>query len=274
MAVRSILVPLDGEPHRADALALAFAAAARFGAGVDALFVRPDPQEAIPVVGEGMSGALIEEMMATAEAEADRRQAAARAQFEAATQADPAVTAQFLREDGREDEAVARRGRLADLLVLPRCPDVPGSLTFDAALMDTGRPLMVCAAEAPSRLPATPLVAWNGGVEATRAVTSALPLLRQAEKVAILTVPCGRTQAADGQALRGYLARHDIQADLVVPDPAGRSVADVVVTTVHDGPYDGLVLGGYGHSRMREMILGGVTRRVLNDCRMPLWMTH
>ena len=166
--------------------------------------MRIDPSEAIPFVGEGMSGALMQELIEVTERESAARAAAARAMFEAIRQtagcrastapATAGPSASWLEQSGREEEIVVRRGRLADLTVVGR-PGADGEptahLTFSMALFDTGHPVLV-AGSAPQR-PGEPVgqrivIAWNGSVEAARAVSAALPFLARARRVTALSV--------------------------------------------------------------------------------------
>ncbi len=164
MAVRTILAPVAGSNIDQRVLDLAFRTAKRFDAHLEALFVAAEPQDAIPIVGEGMSGLIIEEMMRAAENETQRRETRGRAAYDAerddaavaeaaVPMADLQATCAWRRDNGREDETVARRGRLFDLVVIGREPrEAAASLTFDAALMETGRPLLVAPEKHPKPL--------------------------------------------------------------------------------------------------------------------------
>ncbi len=285
MAVRTILAPVAGSNIDQRVLDLAFRTAKRFDAHLEALFVAAEPQDAIPIVGEGMSGLIIEEMMRAAESETQRRETRGRASYEAArdaagvTEADVPVpelqaTCAWRRDNGREDETVARRGRLFDLVVIGRDPrEAAASLTFDAALMETGRPLLVAPEKTPETVGEKVVIAWNGGVEAARAVTSAMPLLRTAKEVTIVSVgevPHGRACA---KALAEQFRWHGVEARVSeLPDQS--HVANALMSEAEKVGADSIVLGAYSHSRFKEMILGGVTQDMLAKCTLPLWVMH
>ena len=285
MAIRTILAPVAGSEIDRRVMDLAFRTAKRFDAHLEALFVAAEPQDSIPIVGEGMSGLIIEEMIRAAETETDKREANGLGAFKAAVQAagieiteTPATqtkpTCAWRKDNGREDETVARRGRLFDLVVIGRDPkEASASLTFDAALMETGRPILVAPQDPPATIGENAMIAWNGGVEAARAVTSAMPLLRTAKTVTIVSVgdvPYGRASARE---LAEQFRWHGVDAAVVEHTEAG-NVANTLMSEAEKCGADCIVLGAYSHSRFKEMILGGVTQDMLAKCTLPLWIMH
>lgn len=285
MAIRTILAPVAGTAIDQRVMETAFRMAKRFNAHLEALFVAAEPQDAIPIVGEGMSGLIIEEMIRAAESETEKREVSGKASFTAAVAAagietsdapteEAKPTCAWRKDSGREDETVARRGRLFDLVVIGRDPkEASASLTFDAALMETGRPILVAPENPPATIGEKVMIAWNGGVEAARAVTSAMPLLRSAREVTIVSigdVPYGR---ACGKALAEQFRWHGVEAK-VVDNPESGNVANALMSEAEKCGADTIVLGAYSHSRFKEMILGGVTQDMLAKCTLPLWIMH
>ncbi|PKR57382.1 universal stress protein [Thalassospira lohafexi] len=285
MAIRTILAPVAGSEIDRRVMDMAFRTAKRFDAHLEALFVAAEPQDAIPIVGEGMSGLIIEEMIRAAETETGKREANGKAAFEAAVATagidiaeapttQSKATCAWRKDNGREDETVARRGRLFDLVVVGRDPkEASASLTFDAALMETGRPIFVAPIDPPATIGEKVMIAWNGGVEAARAVTSAMPLLRTAKTVTIVSVgdvPYGRASARE---LAEQFRWHGVEAG-VVEHTEGGNVANTLILEAEKCAADSIVLGAYSHSRFKEMILGGVTQDMLAKCTLPLWIMH
>ncbi|MDG4719119.1 MULTISPECIES: universal stress protein [Thalassospira] len=285
MAIRTILAPVAGTAIDQRVMETAFRMAKRFNAHLEALFVAAEPQDAIPIVGEGMSGLIIEEMIRAAETETEKREVNGKASFAAAVKDagietsetptdDAKPTCAWRKDSGREDETVARRGRLFDLVVIGRDPkEASASLTFDAALMETGRPILVAPENPPATVGEKVMIAWNGGVEAARAVTSAMPLLRSAKEVTIVSigdVPYGR---ACGKALAVQFRWHGVEANVVDNTDSG-NVANALISEAEKCGADTIVLGAYSHSRFKEMILGGVTQDMLAKCTLPLWIMH
>lgn len=285
MAIRTILAPVAGTTIDKRVMATAFKLAKSFNAHLEALFVAAEPQDAIPIVGEGMSGLIIEEMIQAATTETEKREASGKASFAAAVKeagieesntptADAKPTCAWRKDSGREDETVARRGRLFDLVVIGRDPkEASASLTFDAALMETGRPILVAPEVTPATIGEKVMIAWNGGIEAARAVTSAMPMLRNAKEVTIVSVgevPYGRACA---KALAEQFSWHGVDAAVVESTETGQ-VANTLISEAEKCGADTIVLGAYSHSRFKEMILGGVTQDMLAKCALPLWIMH
>ncbi|TBW37199.1 universal stress protein [Siculibacillus lacustris] len=119
------------------------------------------------------------------------------------------------------------------------------------------------------------MIAWDGGRAASRAVHAALPLLVGAEKIAIVLV--GRAGSASGQPgaeLATWLARHDLDVEVTPIEAPDIPVADALLDHAADRSFDLLVMGGYGHSRVREFLLGGATRGILASMTLPVLMAH
>lgn len=288
MSLKTILVPLGGTDNDPVALNAALSVARDFDAHVEALFVRLDPRDAVPMLGEGMSGAMVDEIMRAAETEANTHLLAARRHFDEAIQAagielrDAPTTveepsARWREIVGRTDEVVPAEARLADLLVFAHTDpdqDAQGYATMETALMTGGRPLMLVPKVVPAEIGRTVALAWNGTIEAARAVSGALPFIRSADRVLVLTAETSVTQAAAGRRIAEYLAWQGINPELTIVKPGSEPVGQAVTEKAAELGADLLVMGGYGHSRMREMILGGVTRYVLNHAGLPVLMAH
>lgn len=170
-----------------------------------------------------------------------------------------------------EDRAVAA-ARQQDLVILPWSP-ATGRDLVTALVFGAGRPVLLV----PSGAVARPLdhlaVAWDGSRVAARAMWDALALLSEGGRVTVLTVPEGKG-GADGAAMAAMLTRRGWNAETVALPEAGQSVAaDLQAAAVAAGAQM-LAMGGFGHSRLRDFVLGGVTTGILADCRMPVLMSH
>lgn len=285
-AFKTVLVPVADGTAAAAPLETAFGLAAVFGAHVVGLHVRTDPTSAVPLVGEGMSGGMVEEMMTIAEKQAAERAAKARTAFDGALSRHgvplanaPVEGPSAAWEDivGREEEAIAWRGRLSDLVVMGRPTDgldAAALLSLNAALMESGKPLLVAPPTPPATIGRRIAVAWNGSAEAGRAVAFALPLMQRAETVTILTLTeDSRTVSAPGGELAAFLAWHGITAQVQVVH-AGANAGAVLLDQCAVLGADLLVMGAYTHSRLRQLILGGVTRHVLSHATLPCLLCH
>ncbi|MFQ5984529.1 MAG: universal stress protein [Alphaproteobacteria bacterium] len=287
MAISRILVPLSGGEAGLPCVETAFLLGRRFQAHVEAMHARRNPRESLAYVGEGMTGAMIEEIIAAAEREGEALAHRAREDFETLCrryQPDPAEKAAPGRfstslrvEEGREAELVARRGRLADLIVVGRASknsEAPSPATVEAALLETGRPIVVTPPDAVSSLEGTAVIAWNGSAEAARATACALPLLTQASQVVVLTISEGAGAGPDEADLVGYLAAHGVAATTRATAASFASVGESLLAEARSLDASLIVMGAYTHSRLHQIIMGGATRHVLTASELPLLMAH
>lgn len=291
MNIKTILVPVSGAISYA-ALEIAISTARKFGAHLDLLHVKPDPRNMIPYVGEGMSGALIEEVMTAAERDASERATDARSIFEEFVSrreirladgsgptavGEHGVTASWYEDSGREDEAVALAGRLADLVVVNRPlkqAEVPTATLFEAALFESGQPLLVAPPNPVTDFGRRIVIGWNGSPEAARAVTAGIPFLTRAEKVSVLAIEGWGEGPRSAAGVARRLVWHGIEADVTVVTEVSGTVGEQVLIETGRRDADMIVMGAYTQSRLRQMILGGVTRHVLSTASVPLVMAH
>ena len=286
MAIRKILLPLTGATAGEAALSTAMMTARIWDAHVSALHVRVDSRDVAPLAGEGLSGAMIEEMMAATEKESSGRAHAVRALFDrfAAEHeviiADPRpgtgeATASFEAVTGREEDLVAQLARLADVTIVPHPDagdDVSSSDALHAVLFDSGRPVVVAPQKAPATISTRVCVAWNGSAESAAAVLAGLPWMQRAEAVRILSADEYQRRGPPAADLVAYLALHGITPDLATFRPLGGNVGAGLLAAAVAFSADLLVMGAYSHSRLRQLILGGVTRHVLENATLSVLM--
>ncbi|MGB0670260.1 MAG: universal stress protein [Rhodospirillales bacterium] len=275
MSIKCILTALSGhdapEPQADAAGFLARTLSAR----LTLLHVSADVADVLPLVGEGMSGALIDELTRVTEREgAERRK---RAEAIRDRLAEGGTEIKWRNVAGREDEEIAVRGRLADLIVLA-LPDAKtdqvGGLSLHAALFEAGRPLLCVPKSGFSAMPRHVAISWNGSAQGARAVAAAAPFLGDAEKVTVLNAKTGLAQPVCCEAVINYLDAHGVSADLDSFQPSGSSIGAELLGHCAAGGVDLLVMGAYTHSRMRQLILGGVTSHVLEHASLPVLMAH
>ena len=183
-----------------------------------------------------------------------------------------------LRIDRAAVDIIAMHARYADIAVVgqvdPNRPAdlVPADLPGQVALL-AGRPVLALPyAWEPTPIGQRIVIGWNGGREAARAIADAMPFLKAASEVAVLMVD--RQGELPGADICGYLARHGVNVEAVALADSGISVADSLLSTAADRNADLLVMGAYGRSRLREMILGGTTRRILSEMTLPVLLSH
>jgi nucleotide-binding universal stress UspA family protein len=288
MAIRKLLLPLTGTAAGEAALATALMIARRWNAHVLALHVRVDSRDVAPLAGEGLSGAMIEEMMSATEKESSDRAHAVRSMFERfVTRHDVVVqeahprsdhaSASFAAVTGREEDIVAQQARLADLTVVPHPDsgeDVSSSDALHAVLFDSGRPVLISPQVVPARIGTRVCLAWNGTAESASSVIAAMPWMQRAEGVAILSADGYQRRGPGAADLSVYLALHGVQAEIVTFRSVNGSVGAGLLAAANEYGCDLLSMGAYSHSRLRQLILGGVTRHVLENSKLPVMMNR
>jgi len=288
MSIRSILCILDGSAASAAGLATAFTLARQQGAHVEALLVEIDPRDAAPLAADGATSTMIQDIMDTVEAENRRRaesaedifrreaDAAGIAIVDADTRAPDGPSTAFRRERGREHEVVARRGMVFDLIAAPPKRDggePPATAALESAIMETGRPTLVTDRRLSAADWRHVAVAWRATVPGVHALQGSLPLLQAAQSVSVITVDEGHAGPTPDD-VADHLARHGVAASPRAVDPGDRDVGDAVLAETEAVGADLLVMGAYAHSRLRQLILGGVTRTVLRAAAVPLVLAH
>jgi nucleotide-binding universal stress UspA family protein len=285
--LKTILVPLSGSKADETAVVTAFQIARPTAAHVEGLFVRADPRDAIPLFGEGVSGVLVEQIMQAAAAEGSTHSATAHALFarlSAAAGAAPAerppgpgrLSSAYREVTGRAEQTVSVEGRLSDLVVMSRTAakaDAVYAMALETAIVGCGRPILLAADVPRTTIGETVAIAWNGSREAALAVAAAMPMLMTASRVVVLTAETSSTATATGDGLVAHLAWHGIDARLARVAPSG-PVGQALMAQAFDVGADLLVMGGYGHSRLREMVLGGVTRWMIDNGGLPVLLVH
>jgi nucleotide-binding universal stress UspA family protein len=288
MPIRKVLLPLTGTEAGRAALQTAWLATEAFRAHLACIHVRLDSRDVTPLAGEGLSGAMIEEMMQASESESGQRAAVARAMFDAfvaehAIPEGPApfdarrATAGFTAMVGREDDLVAQLARLADLTVVPHPEadeDLSSSDALHAVLFDSGRPVLIAPLTPPATLGTRVAVAWNGTAECTAALMAALPWVQRAGTVRIVESDEYYRRGPRAPALAEYLALHGVTADIRKFRSIDREVGAGLLAAARDFGADLLTMGAYSHSRIRQLILGGVTRHVLEHATLPVLMNR
>jgi nucleotide-binding universal stress UspA family protein len=288
MAIRKLLLPLTGTAAGEAALSTALMVARMWNAHVTALHVRVDSRDVAPLAGEGLSGAMIEEMMSATEKESSDRAHAVRALFDrfvadhGVSLADPrhapgTATASFATVTGREEDLVAQQARLADLTIVPHPEtqeDVSSSDALHAVLFDSGRPVLIATHDAPEKIGTRICVAWNGTAESAAAVLGVLPWMKQAEAVRVISADEYQRRGPGAADLADYLALHGVNVELATFRPIDREVGAGLLKAAQDFGADLLAMGAYSHSRLRQLILGGVTRHVLEKARLPVMMNR
>jgi nucleotide-binding universal stress UspA family protein len=186
-------------------------------------------------------------------------------------------TASFAAVTGREEDLVAQQARLADLTVVPHPDageDVSSSDALHAVLFDSGRPVLISPQVAPPSIGTRVCLAWNGTAESAASALAAMPWMQRAEAVRILSADGYQRRGPGAPELAAYLALHGVQADIEMFHSVNNSVGAGLLAAARRFGCDLLSMGAYSHSRLRQLILGGVTRHVLENSNLPVMMTR
>lgn len=281
--IRTILAPATDTDTAAFTAALNVAR--RLGAHLDVLHVHMDPREIATAFATDVGGGLVSAgLIESLEAEADQREEKAKKSFQAfcdrekltvgAGASQPGtVSVQWHREIGNESAWIAEYGRTSDLLVVGRPEEGTARESLEAALLDTGRPLLI-----PGTAPFNPeavAIAWKSTREAARAVTAAAPFLAKAKRIAIITAAEHDQMDRDSATrLFATVQRHNPATEAHHVPAGPHSAAETVLAKATELGAGLLVMGGYSHSRVRELILGGVTAHVLRHATTSVLMVH
>jgi nucleotide-binding universal stress UspA family protein len=175
------------------------------------------------------------------------------------------------------DHMVGYLGRVFDITAVGRPAQRlsgPRPLTLDAALFDSGRPVLIAPPTTPASVGSTVLIAWNRSTETARAVALAMPVLQIAKQVIVLTVEGSGVPGPEGEELVANLAGHGIEASAVTVDPGKRSAGEAILAEAVARRCDLLVKGAFTQSRLRQIIFGGATRHILEEATIPVFMAH
>jgi nucleotide-binding universal stress UspA family protein len=183
----------------------------------------------------------------------------------------------WIRPGAHGDALIGSHGRLFDLIVMGRpgrAPQDPRMPPLEAALFESGRPVLIAPASAPQVVGGNVLVAWNGSTEQTRTTAFALPLLREAREVTVLSVEGGMTPGPTGEEFAHYLRSNAVAATAVTAAPGTRTTGETILDHAKAHGCDLLVKGAYTQSRLRQMVFGGATRHILANATLPVLMAH
>lgn len=283
MSIKQIFVPLTGLGEALHVPLMALKIAKRFDANVEGCDIVSDQPLYMDTTGFGMTPALYKELSVAVMKAAKDRSANARRIF-----GEACIKSGFSGRSRRKGPAIvwtstARRdsdffinaARMSDLTVvnLPGFNAIPADLeVLEQMVFQTGRPVLAVPENGLNELTGRIAIAWNGSVEATRAVAAAIPLMQYAKSVRIIQV--GEPNGPEAGTLGKYLASHGIDSRILTPSDRKGSTGKIILEHAESENCGLLVMGAYTHSRVREMVLGGVTHHVFQGASVPVLMAH
>lgn len=278
--MRRVLVALFGHLGDKQAMEAGLAVASRHGGEVLAVHVASDPYDTVPVAGEGMSASFIQSAIDAAKEQATKRLEAAEDAFKSVVSefgSQGESSASWLVETGRPQQVYPRLARLSDLTViggLDPNSEPTRHIAFEALLFASGRPILLVPGGHSGTVGTRVVIGWNDTPEATHAVGASIDLLQRADAVDILSADGGADETSDAEKLMTYLQSHDISATASDVTSKRRHVADLLLERCGERNADLLMIGGYGHSRIGEIIFGGVTHDLLQRYDVPMLIAH
>ncbi len=278
MAYKNLLVHIDDSKANAKRLEAAIVLAQAQGAHLTGIYVAIKPSLPGNIVAEVPA-----QLLDGLGEQAAEHAAAAEAAFTKAVER-AGLSFDFRAThcpSSRVAEVVALHARYADLAILGQ-PEPENGGAVDAEMpedvvLGAGRPALVIPyIGAGKEIGKRVLIAWDGGREAARAVGNALPLLENAESVAVPVINPSRGGHGEqpGADIALHLARHGLTVEAQHIEVRDLSTGNALLSRLADADVDLLVMGAYGHSRLRQMVLGGVTREVFQQMTVPVLMSH
>lgn len=286
---KTILVPSGGAVTDLPVYETALAIARICDAHLVFLHVQTDIRDVIASMAAGdlgggsVTGGMVDEM----EADAANTEAAAKSVVEAFCAREQiamsnvpsttGVTAEWQTQIGRLTDCVASLARMTDLTVVGRSPSSAGvgAEVVEAAMMTTGRPVLIAASAGLGAFGKTVVIAWKDTQEAGRAVAAAMPFIEAAERVIIASVNGSAGEMDDScERLRKMLSWHNASVTTTILGPQNDSASDVLLAEAIKLGAGLLVMGGYGHNPLREAIFGGFTQQVVSSADIPVLMIH
>jgi len=277
MALKDLLVHVDSGKAAAGRIDAALRLSTDHQAHLTGLYILRRENIVPGYIEAQIPGEVIE---AQKKAEAER---AAKAEEGFTSAADRAgVSSEWRCVDGALAPTLSLHARYVDMVIMGQADKSdPFSITeyeVEHAILDVGRPALVIPyVGAAKTFGKRVMVAWDGSREAMRAIHEALPLLERADEVHVLSVDTGGTAGhgdVPGADISLHLARHNIKVEASSTPAREISVGDTLLSRAADKSIDLIVMGAYGHSRYRELVLGGVTRRLLQSMTVPTLMSH
>lgn len=283
MGFKDILVTVDTAPAGLGRVELAAGLAERFKAHLVGLHTSVSP---LPTRGgyfDFFDRSLLDPLYREFAEKMGAQAEAARALFDEVAQR-RALAAEWRVSTGYPSEAAALHGRYVDLIVLGQTdPDEPEAPLFrplpEEVALAVGRPVLVVPyAGRFNEVGRRVLVAWDASRAATRAVNDAMPLLIGAHSVTVLCLDPSEAPGGHGEVpgadIALHLARHGVKATVEATASGGIGIGNALLSRANDLGADLLVMGAYGHARVRELLLGGATQTILETMTLPVLMAH
>ena len=291
--MKSILLPLTASMQEHAPISYAASLTNRFSAVLTGLFILPDPVGALSFIGEGLTADMMQDLLNATESLNQSNAEEAKRNFQQVlTEHGIAfetpesgefignpdhAKARWLAVSGDISHHVGRKARVADIAICPTPqPDVPAIReVLNDLLYRSGRPVLIVPEHTEGTAHAEIItIAWNGSAECARAMAASLALLKSANTVTLLQIGNILRDRPGLEEAAEYLQNNQIQPATEKSAATCSSVAEDILVAATELNTDFLVTGAYSHNRWREMILGGVTSHLLENSKVPIFMSH
>jgi nucleotide-binding universal stress UspA family protein len=280
--MKTILVPTENNPEMQSALDTALLLAQKFDGCIEGFALRPAVADMVAMDPDaGLTMVAVKENDAQMVRQAADLFRAFMGRHGVAQRADETTPASlcwtWLDAAPSGHDFVGSYGRVFDSIVLARPGEEwqsPSMVTLESALFESGRPVVIAPPTSPGSLGKNVLVAWNCSTEQARATAFAMPLLRLAERVTVLTVEGVTVAGPTGAEMARSLQINGIAAEAMMLPAGKRAAGETILAKADELGCDLIVKGAYTQSRLRQMIFGGTTRHILAHAKLPVLMAH
>lgn len=287
MTIKTIVLPIRESDVADSLMETAISMAIRNNAHLDVLYVQSDPEHLVPFASLGVSTSMRQSIIESASASATQQGKDLTQRFQSICQrlemnqsprgVDPEhPSADFLTRQGARNEMIGTYGRLADLIIVPQPVSVsPPPSSFEAALRDTGRPvLMVPRKKILVDAGKTLAIGWNASKEAAQAIAAVMGNLQRADKVYVLESEKRMKNPLNAEEACDYLRCHGVTAEPAVFSTKKQSAGEALLNKTSELNCDRLIVGGYSRPKLRNMIMGGVTGYLMANSDIPVILVH
>lgn len=287
MAFRTILVPLRGDGRGETVLDHACALGRPFNAHIRAVHCKPRPKDLMPF-GVAVPALVRDQINSSASSITDDEVVRLKSLFDAYVEKTGLVTCDtrppkhdtltisWSVTDGKQADIIGVWGRLASVVAVPQ-PDHDTNLgqnTLESALLNTGRPVLLCPKREASSIGEHVAIAWNGSAESARAIAMCGSIIAEAKTVTVLAAEDAENLELSADDLVMHLLDHGITATAKNVKSKDSTLGESLLAAARTSGADVIVMGAYGRSRGRAMVLGGVTQWVIDNTDMPVLLVH
>lgn len=304
--IRNILLPLNGTIPLQNIMPTALLMARQFGARLSTVLLNSTTRQLVSLAGESLATGMVGNIVDDAIEHIRQRREDIRHYFDSLeeqsqhhwhdlsrtndrqgrknlsapkknTSAESCPQTTFELLDDTTENAIVFRSRLADMTLVPSLgsnQDKYASDILHNVLYDSGRPLLIAPPTPPAQIGHVIAIAWNGSAESSAALRCVLPWAHRAKKVILLHAPQYQRSGPDVKEAQSYLALHGITAHIHHFHAEKRQIGATLLEEAHQHDADMLTIGAYSHSRLRQMVLGGVTRHILAHADLTVLMSR